>query len=263
MKYWKAHYKDALHDMDIEIVNAEGEWITKPLSFTLDNITFCGSCFNDFLLKDEAQYSEASRKFSLLKLGGSRDPNLSAASRYWYDLQRYELEVEIPVSVFRKRDGHVVKGVLFLSFRFVEFDASKFHQVNWWCDDVRVYPDDMIVREFSLSVDGMCYKCTKKTLRFEAALNDISRQIKDDYYIKCCFTCQYSDYSPYGDPGYGTMDCFCRHKDEYLKVSCKDDLFDLLDEKDHDMRQETYLCEHYCLRNKAGGYRGFVDGVMD
>ena len=129
------------------------------------------------------------------------------------------------------------------------------------CDDIRVYPDDVVVQEFSLTIDGICYKSTKKTLDFETTLNDICGQIKDDYTLKCCFTCQYSDYSPYGNDDYGTMLCFCRHKDDCLKVNSKDDFFAFLDGKDFDMRQETYLCAHYCLRDKAGGYRGFVDGI--
>ena len=261
MQHWKAHYRDALHDTDIEIINTEEDYKTEPLSFTLDNITFCGTSLNDFHLADEAQCEEADRKFSLLKWGGYNS-GFHITSPYQYDLQGYELEVEIPVSVFRKRDKCLLAGVLFLSFKYGEFDMSKTHSITL-CDDIRVYPDDVIVREFSLLIEGMCYKSTKKTLYFENALNDICGQIKDDYYIKCCFTCQYSDYSPYGNDDYGCMLCFCRHKDDCLKVNSKDDFFSFLEGKDFDGRQETYLCEHYCLRNKASGYRGFVDGIMD
>ena len=257
MQYWKAHYRDALHDTAVEIINTEEDYNTEPLSFTLDNITFCGTSLNDFHLKDEVQYGEASKKFSLLKWGGH---DSKFTSPYLYDLQRYELEVEIPINVFRKRDGCIIAGVLFLSFKYIEPDMSKLHSSRW-CDGIRVYCDDVIVQEFSLSVDGMSYKSSEKTLWFEAALKDICKQIKDGYYIKCCFTCQYSDYSPYGSDDYGLMLCFCRHKSDCLKVNSKDDFFTFLEGKDYDGRQETYLCEHYCLRNKASGYRGFVDGI--
>ncbi|MEY8522156.1 DUF6304 family protein [Lachnospiraceae bacterium 38-10] len=261
MRYWKAHYKDALHDTDIEIVNTEEDYRTEPLSFILDNITFCGTSPGDFHLADETQYGEARDKFSLLKWGGySSKYNINFPCLY--DLQRYELEVEIPIKVFRKKDKSLVEGVLFLAFQSTEADRTKSHSITM-CDDVRVYRDDVIVREFSLSIDGVCYKSSKRTLYFEAALNDICGQIKDDYYIKCCFTCQYSDYSPYGNDDYGLMLCFCRHKDDCLRVNNKDDFFSFLEGKDFDGRQETYLCEQYCPRNRAGGYRGFVDGVMD
>ena len=260
MKRWKAHYKDALHDSDIEIINTEEDYSTEPLSFTLDDITFCGTSLSDFHLVDEAQYGRASRRFSILKWGG-HNSKLNITSPYLYNLQGYELEVEIPISVFRKRDEQLITGVLFLSFKYIKPDMSKPHSI-WMCDDIRVYHDDVVVREFSLSIDGICYKSAEKTLYFEAALEDICKQIKENYYIKSCFTCQYSDYSPYGNDDYGLMLCFCRHKDDCLKVNSKDDFFSFLEGKDFDGRQETYLCEHYCLRNKASGYRGFVEGPI-
>ena len=55
MQYWKAHYKDALHDTDIQIVNTEGVYGTDPLSFTLDNIKFHGTDPSSFELADETQ----------------------------------------------------------------------------------------------------------------------------------------------------------------------------------------------------------------
>ena len=51
MQYWKAHYKDALHDTDIQIVSTEGVYSTDPLSFTLDNIRFHGTSLGDFQLR--------------------------------------------------------------------------------------------------------------------------------------------------------------------------------------------------------------------
>ena len=262
MQHWKAHYKDALHDTDITIINTEEDYSTEPLSFTLDNITFRGTSFEDFHLADEAQYGEADRKFSLLKWGGTNS-KWHITSPYIYDLQGYELEIEIPVSVFRKRDKRLATGALFLSFQCVEPGMSEPCGTRRLCDDTVVYHNDVLVREFSLSIDGRRYQSAEKTLDFEPALKDICRQIKNDYYIRCCFTCQYSEYSPYGTDNYGLMLCYCRHKDDCLKVNDKYDFFSFLEEKDCDGRQETYLCEHYCPRNKAGGYRGFVEGISD
>ena len=212
-------------------------------------------------IRRKGQYGQANGRFFLLKWGEGNS-GFHITSPYRYDLQKYELDVEIPVNVLRKRDKHLIPGILFLSIQCAEPDLSKPHAVSM-CDDIRVYPDDIVVREFSLSTDGMCVKSTEKTLDFETALEDICRQIKSGYYIKCCFTCQYSDYSPYGNDDYGTMLCFCRHKKDYLKVKGKDDFFSFLEGKDFDVRQETYLCEHYGLRDKAEGYRGFVEGIDD
>ena len=128
-------------------------------------------------------------------------------------------------------------------------------------DDVQVYHNDVNVYDFSLRVDGVSYISTEKTLYFESVLNDICKQMAQDYYMKCCFTCQYSDYSPYGNDNYGCMLCYCRHKEECLKVNNKSDYFKFHEGKDCDVRQETYLCKEYDLRNKCSGYRGFVYGV--
>jgi len=261
MQHWKAHYRDARHDTDIEIINTEEDYRKAPLSFTLNGITFRGTSLNDFHLADVEQAYEAGQKFSLLKWGG-----YSAAYHidmpYLYDLQRYELEVQIPIGLLRKRDRRLVSGALFLSFRLVAPDPERSRSIRL-CRDERVYPDDEVVREFSLSVDGRTYPSTVKTLYFEPALLDICRQLQEDYALRCCFTCQYSDYSPYGNADYGFMLCFCRHKEDCLQVHSKDDFFSFLDGKDFDSRQETYLCGQYAPRTGAGGYRGFVPGVTD
>jgi len=55
---------------------------------------------------------------------------------------------------------------------------------------------------------------------------------------------------------------YCRYKEDCLKVSSKDDFFEHLEPKDFVMRQETYLCDEYEVRNKSSGYRGFVEGVF-
>lgn len=38
----------------------------------------------------------------------------------------------------------------------------------------------------------------------------------------------------------------------------KDDFFEYLEDKDFDMRQETYFCDAYEVRDKCEGYRGWV-----
>ena len=46
-------------------------------------------------------------------------------------------------------------------------------------------------------------------------------------------------------------------------VNGKSDYFSYLSDKpeDYDLKQETYLCEKYEIRNRCGGYRGYVDGI--
>ena len=258
MVIWKAHYKDKLHDEDIEIINTQEDYRRNPLSFTLDGITFSGTSIGDFELHDESQYDVAKENFCLLKWGGNyRDLNI--LTPYTYDLQRYSMDVYIPIKVVRKNDGCEVQGMLHIAFQYAEHDIQK-RQAIILCDNARVYRDDEVVSSFSLCVEDRVYESSIKSICFENALLDISKQIQEHYYIKSCFSCQYSDYSPYGSDDYGTMLCYRRHKEEYLKVNSKDDFFEYLEMKDFDTRQEDYLCEEYEVRNKCEGYRGFVDG---
>lgn len=255
MQIWKAHYKDQLHDTMIDIVNTEEDSRTDPLSFTLDGIKFHGSSLEEFELADDTQYDEAKEKFCILKAGGFSIGKHKI--HYWYELQRYSLDIEIPVKVVRKSDNCEIQGMIHVSFEYTEPDTEKC-RIRMFCDDVQVYHDDLIVSDFSLYADGKHYRSTRNTLDFESALQDFSRQMSQDYHIKSCFTCQYSDYSPYGNDDYGTMLCYRRYKEDYLKVNNKDDFFEYLENKDCEVRQETYLCEEYDPRDKCSGYRGFV-----
>lgn len=258
MKTYKAHYKDLTHDTDIEILNTEEEYRYDPLSFTLDGIRFKGTSLGDFGLADESQYEEARSKFNILKSGG-----FTLAGReipYSYGLQGYSLDIDMPVTAVRKSDGSELEALIHVSFGFTDPDMDKV-RCRTYCDDEQVYPDDAVVNEFSLCIEGEKFMSAHKTLCFEDALIDISRQVAERYYLKCCFTCQYSDYSPYGCDDFGTMMCFRCHKDECLKVNSKDEFFEHLEGKEFESRQETYLCGEYEPRRKSEGYRGFVDGV--
>lgn len=254
MQYWKAHYRDALHDTDIEIMNTEEDYKTDPLSFSLDGVVFRGTSLGDFQLAEASQYELAKEKFCILKWGGY-DTRLGHTFSYSYELQRYALDVDIPVMVAEKHTMHQIPAMLHIAFEYVEHDRNK-AQSQILCGDKRVYRDDAVVTDFTLQVGEMQYSSTKKTLYFESAMNDLSRQIGNQYYMKCCFTCQYAEYSPYGNDDYGLMLCYRRHKDDCLKVNNKDDFFVYLEGKDFDGRQETYLCGEYAIRDKSCGYRG-------
>lgn len=260
MQVWKAHYKDKHHDTMIDIINTEKDSRETPLSFTLDGIKFCGSMLEYFELSDDSKYEEAKGKFCILKSGGYNIGDIKIP--YCYELQRYALDIEIPVKVFRKRDHFEIQGMIHVSFEYTEPNREK-NMVRMYCEDVQVCHDDINVYDFTLYVDGVKYSSQKETLDFETALHDICKQMSQDYYLKCCFTCQYSDYSPYGNDSFGCMLCYCNCKDDYLKVNNKDDFFEYLENKDCDVRQETYLCAEYECRNMCSGYRGFVDGIIE
>lgn len=106
----------------------------------------------------------------------------------------------------------------------------------------------------SLRVDGNAYRSEGTTGWFEDELLSLQRALPGGMALKTCFTCAYSDYSPYGHGLFGGMACFRSFKAEYSRVQSKDDLFPLLDKADR--VQETYLCADFNFRKPHTGYRG-------
>lgn len=240
MVIWKAHYTDEHHDLDIDILNTEEEYASDPLSFCIDGIAFSGTSLGDFHLSDPAMYERAKKEFHILKQGGNQI-TYSHPSQipYSYDLQRYSLDVRIPISLFKKDSQQTIQGNLQIYLKYCEHDIAS--------------------AVFTLCVDGKEYSVDNKELYFEDSLLRLSRMIGEEYSLKCCFTCQYSDYSPYGNDDYGTMLCYRHHKDAYLKVHDKASYFQYAEGLDHETRQETYCREEYEPRTKCEGYRGFVE----
>lgn len=90
---------------------------------------------------------------------------------------------------------------------------------------------------------------------FELELLDLQRQLPEGVYLKACINCLYSDYSPYGQRGFGSMLCFRNIKDEYLRVTSKNEFWAVHGRHDREV-QETYLCEQFARRVPGTGYRG-------
>ena len=259
MKTYKAHYKDAKHDLDIDLNFTENDdyW----LNFEIDGVTFKGT-FVDFDLPYPEKYDCDKLPFTFFKRGGYiRDDGTK--SGYIYSLCRYELDVVIPITVVRISDNKDMDAFIRLRYKVRErTEKDGGYNVVYMCDDKRVIPDIADVYEFSLNIgDEVFYG--KNTIDFEIALISICRQIQDIYEMRCCLTCQYSDYSPYGRCEFGSMLCYRRYKEEYLKVNCKDDFFEYLEDLEHEFQPEIYLCNEYAPRIRCKGYRGFISDYFN
>ena len=90
---------------------------------------------------------------------------------------------------------------------------------------------------------------------FELELQSIMAQLAHDLSLRCCLTCQFSDYSPYGQGLFGGLMCFESIKQEYLKVDSRQSFWAVHDRFDRHV-QETYLCPAYHPRTPGTGYRG-------
>jgi hypothetical protein len=90
---------------------------------------------------------------------------------------------------------------------------------------------------------------------FEEELLDLERALPDGTRLKSCFTCAFSDYSPYGHGLFGALACFRDVREDYVCVETKFDLLKLWD-KSTESVQETHLCPAYARRPVGLGYRG-------
>jgi hypothetical protein len=106
--------------------------------------------------------------------------------------------------------------------------------------------------------DSEEFSVSCESLWFEGNLQELCRLMEQIYELRCCFTCQWSDYSPYGSDDFGTMLCYRAHKAEYLKVNDKDDYLERLSGLTCEQRQETYICPDFVPRDQCEGYRGYV-----
>ena len=90
---------------------------------------------------------------------------------------------------------------------------------------------------------------------FEDQLLALNRQLPTSLLPKCCFNCQFSDYSVAGHGYFGSMMCFRNIKKEYSQVRTKEKFMKISDKFERWV-QEIYLCSDFQKRVPGTGYRG-------
>jgi len=109
----------------------------------------------------------------------------------------------------------------------------------------------------TLEVEGKALKSSGRSGGFfEGEMLDIQRLMPADTYMKCCFNCAFSGYSPAGG-GMWLMFCHRNHKEEYLNARGKAEWF-RLNQEAAEIVQETYICSEFDRWNGATGYRDLL-----
>lgn len=109
--------------------------------------------------------------------------------------------------------------------------------------------------QLSLDLNGKAYTSCGQHGWFEDELDELNQRLPESVYLKCCFNCAFSDYSPAGSGLFGGLACFRDNKEQYLNVENKRDLFQIWETKT-EFVQETYLCTEFEKRVAGTGYRG-------
>ena len=111
-----------------------------------------------------------------------------------------------------------------------------------------------------LSVNQQSFCSKGYTGWFEDELLGLQSQLPTGTFMKVCFNCAFSDYSPYGHGLFGNMICFRANKTGYLTMPSgedfeKNDYFAVMETVSENV-QETYLCPEFERRTPGTGYRG-------
>lgn len=146
--------------------------------------------------------------------------------------------VEKPVTIMERSTSLSYEGVIEIEYDLTEADLE--------------------CVKFSLRFGGKCFCADRPDTCFESSLLQICSKCGNDFLLKCCFTCQWSDYSPAGNDDYGGMACYRNHKEIYRTVNSKDDYFEKLDGLSDGARGETKICHEYQERLLGFGYRGML-----
>jgi hypothetical protein len=86
----------------------------------------------------------------------------------------------------------------------------------------------------------------------ESGLAKIQSILAKDAFLKCCFTCAFSDYNPAGGP----LACFRNNKTAYFSMErSKPAIFAIWNTRTEQVH-ETYLCPEFERRQPGTGWRG-------
>lgn len=217
MEIYPAKYTDKHGEFETTIRN---DW--KNLRMTVRGVEFSGSSFDGLYPEKDSIISELE--------------TFTFAQECLCDCKiSYEMPIEIITG------DKVIIGNL-----AVQIELGEPNEKGW------TEQDDIVL---NLSYEGKTFRSDGKSQWFEDELLDIQKQLPENHYLKYCFGCDFSDYSIYGHGFFGSMLCYKNIKEEYKKVTDKDEFMEIMDKSIEDV-QETYLCPEFEVRKPGRGYRG-------
>lgn len=109
------------------------------------------------------------------------------------------MEITIPFPVINIKTNKTENSFLRIKYA-CEQPKENEKSVRYILDDEVIFGDIYKRYDFSLHINQEVYQNNHSLFfYFEDDLTNIYRKIKNKYMMKCCFTCQWSDYSPYGN----------------------------------------------------------------
>lgn len=175
--------------------------------------------------------------FDLLETTNNRNVDLSSFTFSSGALCACVIECEIPIPIIK--NDQVLQGAL--SIRLDLGSARPGGKTGI----------DKEVLLLELQFDTHAFKSCGKHGWFVDELDELQSQLPQGTYIKSCFNCNLSLYSPFGFGLFGCLACFRNNKAGVRAAKDKRDVFALFDEGIAEWVQETYLCPEFEKREHA------------
>ena len=235
MAQYPAIYTDKTGRVITSIHNVFAEKGKECLEMVVDGIPFIGSSFDSFELKFPEKYtSEQLKRFTFNKIP------IQGINEFVWELSNCRINFHIPQIVINTE-----KEMEQLADLHVIVNLGK-PSANGGIGKLKA--------QFIFSVDKD--KFESESDNFDVAFAQIQKEMLPTYWLKNCYGCHYSDYSPAGNGFFGDLMCFRNNKAAYLTAAKKEDFFKLALEGFIAV-QETYCCSQFAHREKGTGYRGW------
>lgn len=219
-KIFKTTYQDATGT-----IQSDMHLLNRQFTIRLDGILFTSDMLDDFAFVNEAEphirHTDLPARFSICEQGF---------------LTNYEMQFSIPLQVVDKHTNTSIEASLYIGIMLQNNPNKQ-------------------TAELILHIPNETLSYKGKSGFFEIALQQIQKQLPENYHLKCCFGCAFSDYSVYGQAFWGTMLCYEHIREKYSQVKDKDEFMEIMEEY-NGIVAETHLCPEFQIRKKGTGYRG-------
>lgn len=209
-------YKDASKELPIEIAND-----TYDLSFSIEGLKFTSIDLEEWTLVDENEYTEEQLdKFTLGTYTSPQGVNLVTK----HLLKDCEIHFSIPQQMLNKTTVKEANIDLNISITLNGSEAKV---------------------TLSLKNENVNEE-VKDIVDFDAGLKKINNSISKKIILFNCYNCRLSSYNIYGQSLFGSLLCYKKHKERFLKTKDKSDYLSVQNQG-YDTVQETYCCEEFQL----------------
>lgn len=131
------------------------------------------------------------------------------------ELTNFELEIEIPIII-----GHLKNN----------FNGELILKLEKSIENKKDYGVELVIKEATFKTVFGENLFARNMYNFEYLMIDMQKTLPENYEIKTCISCKYSNYHPCGNSEFGDLVCFKNVKNKFEKIKDKSGLMNLWDE---------------------------------